>query len=68
VASCSRTSVETQSGLTFAEFCQNERDTNDDLDVVLPSDGEMLLEHGDRVEVGGRAFEVAGFTEVSHFD
>jgi len=25
---------------------------DDDLDVELPSDGEMLLEHGDRVEIG----------------
>ena len=28
---------------------------DDDLDLVLPSDGEMLLEHGNRVEVGGWA-------------
>src|SRR5947207_6913787 len=32
-----------------------ERRVDDDLDVVLPPDGQMLLEHGDRVEVSGWA-------------
>ena len=32
-----------------------ERGLDHDLDVVLPADGEMLLERGDRVEVGGWA-------------
>ncbi len=31
-----------------------ERGVDDDLDLVLPADGEVLLEQGDRVEVRGR--------------
>src|ERR1022692_4765847 len=34
---------------------------DDGIDVVLPSDGEMLLERGDRVEVGGRAERVVEY-------
>ena len=31
-----------------------DRRVDDDLDVVLPADGEMVLEHGDRIEIGRR--------------
>jgi hypothetical protein len=33
---------------------------DDGLGVVLPSDGKMLLQRGDRVEVGGRAESAVG--------